>query len=30
MPANPEKARLLTEASAKDVATYYDRYKKAG
>jgi len=28
MPVNPEQARLLMEASAKDVATYYDRYKK--
>ena len=28
MLANPEQAGLLMEASAKDVATHYDRYKK--
>jgi|GEM_PF-4298633 len=28
MLANPEQAGLLMEASAKDVATHYDRDKK--
>ena len=28
MPANPEQAGLLMEASAKDVATYYGQDKK--
>ena len=28
MLANPEQAGLMMEASAKDVATHYDRYKK--